>query len=90
MMCKQGSARAILTGVLAGKLERYLGAIAKRSDAPPIAPLEFLAVSLGTRAVGNSGGLAKRRLLRRADHGARAACDDTGRSRRSICAVALA
>lgn len=48
----QGSVRAIVIRVLACKLERYLAAIARRSAAPPIAPIPLLAVSLAHAQLG--------------------------------------
>ncbi len=47
-----GSTRAILIGVLALKLERQLASLARRSAAPPIAPLAFLSLSLAQAQLG--------------------------------------
>ncbi len=47
-----GSTRAILIRVLALKLERQLAALARHSAEPPIAPLEFLAISLAHAQLG--------------------------------------
>ncbi len=41
-----------MIGVLARNLERHLTALARRSAAPPIAPLEFLAESLAHAQLG--------------------------------------
>jgi len=48
----RGSTRPILIGVLALKLERQLASLARRSAAPPIAPLAFPALSLAQAHLG--------------------------------------
>ncbi len=48
----QGATRDILIRVLARSLERHLAAVIRRYNAPPIAPLPFLAVSLAHAQLG--------------------------------------